>query len=142
MHVEKLIRPALEAGKIVISDRFTDSTRAYQGYGHGFDLKTIEALEGLVLGGLAPDLTFILDIDAKAGLERSGRRLAAEAFSLKQKEDRFENLDIMFHERLRAGFLEIAKSAPARCRVIDAVQSVEDIAQQVADAVFARLGRV
>lgn len=141
MHAEKLIRPALEAGKVVISDRFTDSTRAYQGYGHGFDLKTIESLERLVLDGLAPDLTFILDIDAQNGLERSGRRLAAEALSLKQKEDRFENLDIAFHERLRAGFLEIAKNAPERCLVIDAMQSVEDIAQQVADTARARLGR-
>src|SRR5262249_9083126 len=91
MHVEKIIRPALEQGKIVISDRFTGSTRAYQGYGHRFSLDTIETVNKFVLGDFKPDITFLLDIDVEKGLARSGRRMAAESLHIKQTEDRFEN---------------------------------------------------
>lgn len=124
MHVETLIKPALAAGKVVISDRFTDSTRAYQSYGGGLPIETIENLNTLVLGDFAPDLTFILDLPVEIGLARSGKRLAAQA----SQEDRFENMGTAFHERLRLGFLEIAKKEPARCHVIDATQSLEDVA--------------
>ncbi|MFN3827439.1 MAG: dTMP kinase [Micavibrio sp.] len=124
MHVETLIKPALAAGKIVISDRFTDSTRAYQSYGGGLPIETIENLNTLVLGDFAPDLTFILDLPVEIGLARSGKRLAAQA----SQEDRFENMGTAFHERLRLGFLEIAKKEPTRCHVIDATQSLEDVA--------------
>lgn len=126
MHVETLIKPALADGKIVICDRFTDSTRAYQGYGHGFSLETIEAIKDAALPGFEPNLTFILDIPVEAGLERS--------FSQKEKsqgreatEDRFEKLDRGFHEKLRQGFLEIAKANPGRCVVINANRSADDI---------------
>ena len=98
MHVEQIIRPALEEGKIVICDRFTDSTRAYQGYGHEMGLEDIENLNTLTLGDFKPDLTFILDIDPEEGLKRSDRRLAAEQFQVKHREDRYEQLDIEFHK--------------------------------------------
>lgn len=127
MHVEKLIKPALAAGKIVISDRFSDSTLAYQGYGHGFDLEKIQSLSALALNNFVPDLTFILDIDPKVGLGRSNRRLGAEE-GAKNKEDRFERMDFSFHEKLRQGFLSIAKVEPARCKVISAALSIDDIA--------------
>lgn len=137
MHVETLIKPALREGKIVICDRFTDSTRAYQSFGHGFSLETIEKLNQVALDGFSPDLTFILDLPVETGLQRS--------FSQKEKsagreatEDRFEKLDRGFHDKLRQGFLTIAAAEPRRCRVIDATQSVEDIAiavqKGVADA--------
>lgn len=140
MHVENIIKPALERGKIVISDRFTDSTRAYQGYGRGFDLQTIEKLNDIVLGAFRPDLTIILDIDPQAGLKRSGRRLAAEALSLNQTEDRFENLDIEFHNQLRHGFLEIAKKESDRCRIFDSSLGIDDLAEKIESLVTKRLG--
>lgn len=131
MHVEKVIRPALESGKIVICDRFTDSTRAYQGYGHQTDIKLIETINKAVLGDFAPDLTFVLDIDPKIGLERSERRLAALQLPPEEREDRFESLDLAFHERLRDGFLQIAKNEPKRCRVINADQDIEAMSQEI-----------
>jgi dTMP kinase len=135
MHVSKVIAPALSEGKIVICDRFTDSTRAYQGYGRGMGLEIIETLQSLTINDLEPDITFVMDIDAKAGLERSSRRLAAESLGIKQSEDRFENMDMSFHEALRNGFLEIAKASPDRCRIIDATQDSEVIAEKVLNAV-------
>lgn len=140
LHVERVINPNLNAGKIVICDRFTDSTRAYQGYGHGLDLDVIENLKDTVLEDLEPDLTFILDIDSKAGLERSERRLAAEALDIKQKEDRFESLDISFHEKLRQGFLEIAKNNPDRCKVFDASKDLDAIAADILKSTQEKLG--
>lgn len=139
MHVQKLIRPALEEGKIVISDRFTDSTRAYQGYGHGTSLENIELLNRFALNGFEPDLTFILDIDPEIGLKRSGRRLAAEELHVNQLEDRYEALDISFHQRLRQGFLEIAEQNPGRCIVIDAARPQDKIADELQKIVLERL---
>lgn len=135
-HIRTLIKPAIEAGKIVISDRFTDSTRAYQGYGLGVALKKIEALNNDLIDGFAPDLTILLDIDVKDGLARSTRRLADEQSS----EDRYESLDIDFHEKLRAGFLDMTKSEPQRFRVIDADKSVDEIADKIKAALAERLG--
>ena len=139
LHVERVIKPNLESNKIVICDRFTDSTRAYQGYGHGLDLDTIENLKEITLGGLEPDLTFILDIESKAGLERSERRLATEALDIKQKEDRFESLDISFHEKLRQGFLSIAKNNQERCKVFDASKDLDTIAADILKATQEKL---
>lgn len=131
MHVEQIIRPALEKGKVVISDRFSDSTMAYQGYGRGLPLDKIKALDKLVLNDFKPDLTFILDIDAEKGLSRSSRRLAAESLHIKQSEDRFENLDLDFHKRLRKGYLEIAKADPQRCVIIDASKDLDTLTSQI-----------
>ncbi len=127
MHVEQLIKPALAAGNIVICDRFTDSTRAYQSYGHGIEPDIIESLVQLTLGGFEPDMTFILDIDSAAGLARSGKRLQAE----QSGEDRFEALDIAFHEKLRHGYLEIAARYPERCHVIDAAQTPDAVTKDI-----------
>ena len=127
MHVETLIRPAMERGAIVISDRFADSTRAYQGYGHGLDQKVIEAMNTLALGAFKPDLTFVFDIPVQEGLARAGYRLAIEDSA----EDRFEKLDIAFHERMRQGYLKILKTSPERCVIIDATKTVEEIAEEI-----------
>jgi len=140
LHVDRVIQPALDDDKVVICDRFTDSTRAYQGYGHELEADKIEALKQTVLGDIEPDLTIILDIEPKAGLLRSGRRLAAEALDIKQKEDRFENMDISFHEKLRQGFLNIAKENPDRCKVFDASKDLDKIAQEILKTVEQKLG--
>lgn len=140
MHVQKTILPALEDGKIVITDRFTDSTTSYQGHGHGLAIDKIEDIAKLSIDGLKPDVTLILDIEAKAGLERSQRRLASEQLGVNQTEDRFERLDISFHEKLRQGFLTIAKDDPKRCHIIDATQDIEEMAQKILDIVTERLG--
>lgn len=121
-HATHTIDPALSSGIWVVSDRFADSTVAYQGYGMGLGPEPIRALARLVLGGLAPDLTFVLDLPAEAGMERASGRGAA---------DRYERMDPSFHERLREGFLAIAAAEPERCIVVDAEQN--------ADAVHARL---
>ena len=135
MHAEILIKPAIARGAIVISDRFADSTRAYQGYGHDLDQNVIEQVNRLALGDFAPDLTFILDIDVKEGLGRSGRRLNAEGSA----EDRFEKLDIAFHERMRRGYIEIARREPGRCVVVDAAQDMDAIADELLRAVKAKI---
>lgn len=127
IHVEHLIKPALNEGKIVISDRFADSTRAYQSYGHGLPLQTIEELNSLSLGDFAPDLTFILDLPVETGLARAGKRLA----SAQSQEDRFEKLGSPFHERLRQGYLEIASRDSDRCVVINATRSIDEIANDL-----------
>jgi dTMP kinase len=208
MHVEKLIKPALAANKVVICDRFTDSTRAYQGYGHKVDLETIETLNRLTLGDFKPKMTFILDIPVKDGLQRAldraeQARRAAEARQEKEREatkaaktaantekpvqkllnrtlaragvkptvlqdtaeaivetvtslkdgirpaeaavpppppptveDRFEQLAIDFHERMRKGYLEIAAREPARCTVVNAARPVERVTADILARIF------
>lgn len=135
IHVEHLIKPALAAGKIVISDRFADSTRAYQSFGHGLPLETVENLNRLALHDFAPDITFILDLPVEEGLARAGRRLTAAD----SQEDRFERLGSAFHERLRKGFLEIAARDVGRCRVIDATRGIEEIAMDLLSHVQGKL---
>lgn len=135
MHVEHLIKPALAEGKIVISDRFTDSTRAYQCYGHRLPLGVVDDIDNLALGSFQPDLTFILDISVEQGLKRAGKRLQKD----ESAEDRFENLSSAFHERLRNGYLEIAKNHPARCVVIDAMRETEDITDVLFNAVLKKI---
>ena len=130
MHVERKIKPALAAGQVVICDRFTDSTVAYQGYGHGFDLNILQEIKRLSIGDFEPDITFIFDILVEEGLARSGKRLESDGST----EDRFERLQIDFHERMRQGFLNIAKDNPTRCVVINAMQSIDDIHRQILSA--------
>jgi len=127
MHAETLIKPALAEGKIVISDRFTDSTRAYQSYGHELDPDIIETINDVALDDFKPDITFIMDLSVKTGLGRAGKRLEEDH----SDEDRFEQLDIGFHERLRQGFLTIAEKEPERCIVIDADRSIEEISEEL-----------
>ncbi|HWA69001.1 MAG TPA: dTMP kinase [Rhizomicrobium sp.] len=128
-HVARSIGPALAADTWVISDRFSDSTFAYQGAGRGLDRETIRRIDSAVLDDFAPDLTLVLDLDVAVGLKRANARSGAE--------NRFEKFGPEFHEKLRQAFLDIAKRSPDRCRVIDASGS-ED---QVAEAIFAAVSR-
>lgn len=138
MHVDHVIKPALDDGKIVICDRFTDSTVAYQGYGRQMKINKIKSIQEVAIKSLEPDLTFILDLDVKAGLERSKKRLAGQK-GYDQTEDRFERLDTDFHERLRNGFLQIAKNEPDRCHVIDAEQSMDDVYEHLKKITISKL---
>jgi dTMP kinase len=135
-HWRRTIEPALAAGTWVLCDRFHDSTVAYQGHGRGVPLETLEALRRIVLGERQPDLTLILDLPAEEGLERA--RARAKGFA--SGEDRFERMDAGFHERLRWGFLAIAKAEPERCVVIDATPGVDAVHAAVVAAVSQRLG--
>jgi dTMP kinase len=130
-HVERVIRPALTRGAWVICDRFADSTRAYQGAAGGVDPDLIAALETHVLEATRPDLTLIFDISVALGLERAHARAGAEM--------RFESKGQAFHERLREGFLAIARAEPGRCAVIDAAGSVDEIESRVWAVVQERL---
>lgn len=129
-HLHKTIRPALGVGRWVVCDRFSDSTRVYQCDAGGLPLEAFKTLEQLVVGLTFPDLTFILDLPAAAGLERAATRRLAEALS-GQAPDSYEKRDVEFHERLRAAYLAIAKAEPQRCVVIDAAAAPEAIASQV-----------
>lgn len=131
-HLTRLVRPALEAGRWVLCDRFTDSTMAYQGYGHGLGAQPVETLRDLVTGGLVPDLTLILDLPVDIGLGRAAHRADGGR--------RYEALDDAFHNRVRDGFLEIARREPQRCAVVDASRSEEEVASAVRDLVAERLG--
>ena len=131
-HLARTVRPALAAGTWVVCDRFTDSTLAYQGFGHGLDAARLRALNDLVTEGLAPDLTLILDLPVTVGLARAGGRPGAE--------DRYERMGHDFHDRLRQGFLAIAREAPGLCAVIDATQDVDIVAHAIARTVAQRLG--
>jgi dTMP kinase len=131
-HVKHTIGPALLAGKWVISDRFTDSTYAYQGAGRGLARETIRRIDSVVLDDFGPDFTLVLDLDVETGLARAGKRGPAES--------RFENFDRDFHEKLRQGFLEIARRNPDRCVVIDAAQGENDVAAAIWAAVSNRFG--
>ncbi len=131
-HIRRTIRPALAAGRWVISDRFADSTMAYQGYGHGVDRGFIATLAEAVLGSLKPDLTLIFDLPVGQGLARAAGR--------KGGEDRYEKMDRDFHEALRQGFLVIAAAEPGRCAVIDASGDEAATWARIAAAVNQRLG--
>ncbi len=141
-HLVHKIWPALERGEWVISDRFADSTRAFQGYGMGLDRAVIETLYKIVAGDFQPDLTFVLDIDPEAGLNRSLKQLSTTADKTESTEDRYERMGLAFHQRLRSGFLEIAKACPERCIVIDAAQDIPSIHRQMAQTVTQRFGIV
>ena len=130
-HLEHTVVPALESGKWVISDRFVDSTTAYQGYGHGLEIDQIETIYKAVLSSFNTDLTIILDLDTEAGLSR--------AISRSEGEDRYERMEIEFHQRLRQGFLKIAKNAPDRCCVVDASGDADTVFDQIRTVVQDRL---
>ena len=126
-HLERTIRPALEAGRWVLCDRFADSSRAYQGAGGGVAQAFIEQLDATVVGADQPDLTLIFDIPVEIGLRRAlGRGEASEV--------RFESKGLAFHQRLREGFAEIAAANPDRCRVIDAGGDADEVFARVLEA--------
>jgi dTMP kinase len=131
-HLRSTVWPGLKRGDWVISDRFADSTRAYQGFGHGLDLAMLERLYAIAVGDFRSDLTLILDLPVEIGLGRAAARRGTET--------RYEGLPIDFHRRVKAGFLEIAKSEPRRCVVIDATQDIDTLAATIARTVGDRLG--
>lgn len=133
-HLRETIRPALERGDWVLCDRFSDSTMAYQGYGHGLDRDVIARLDDWVVGETRPDLTVILDVPPELGLARAGQR--------GQGADRYEQLKGSFHARVREGFLEIARATPRRCVVIDAAGGADKVHEAVVAAVMKRLGLI
>lgn len=135
-HLVHKIWPALEKGQWVISDRFADSSRAFQGYGMGLDQAVIDTLYNTVAGNFQPHLTLIFDIDPEVGLKRSLKRQSDTAVT----EDRYELMGLPFHQRLRQGFIEISKRFPDRCVIIDAAQDVQVIHQQVLTVVERRFG--
>lgn len=120
-HVTEVIRPALERGEVVLSDRYSDATLAYQGYGRGVDRRLIRELNGLATGGIQPDLTLLLDLPAEIGIQRLGGRPL----------DAFERMDLVFHQRVRQGYLEIALEEPDRVVVFRADQPVETLHSEV-----------
>ena len=130
-HLDKTVFPALKAGKWVISDRFADSTLAYQGYGHGVSRKALDDLSSAVLGDFKADLTIIFDLDLETGLKRAGAR--------GEGEDRYERMGDDFHQRLRQGFLQIAEAEPGRCALVDAANSIENVAAAIRTIVSQRL---
>ena len=124
-HLEQVIRPALAAGRTVLCDRFMDSTRAYQGYAGGCETDFIDGLERAVVGATRPNLTLVFDLDPAIGLARAKSRGDAIA------EDRYERKGLAFHQRLREGFLDILRREPRRCRLVDASQHVDEVAEDV-----------
>jgi dTMP kinase len=135
-HVRNVIAPALKQGRWVLCDRFTDSTRVYQGKLGSADLKLIRALERVTIGELAPDLTIILDVPADVGLARAAKRRGQEA------PDRFEAEDADFHRRLREAYRQVAIDEPERCVLIDATADVEVTAQRVWSVAGARFAEL
>lgn len=128
-HVDCIIKPALKRGVIVLCDRHTDSTVAYQGYGRGLNLEQIYSLNNIATSGLKPDLTIVLDVDVETSQCRVGK-----------EKDRMESAGVEFFERVRQGFLEIAKSEPQRVKVIDSTRTIEEIHKQVIDE-YKRIAR-
>jgi dTMP kinase len=129
-HVKEVIRPALAAGRSVISDRYTDSSIAYQGYGRGIDRRLIDAVAELATGGLQPDLTILLDLTVDEGLARVGKR---------GDKDRLEAEVRDFHERVRAGYIAMAAAEPTRWVRVDASGPAEAVAERVRAAALPRL---
>jgi dTMP kinase len=127
-HVEQVIRPALEGGKIVLCDRFMDSTRVYQGTAVGLGPDFLMPLEMVAINGMVPDLTLILDLDPAEGLRRAASRNSTGP-------DRYEKETLVLHQARRKAFLEIARNEPERCKLIDAAREPDEIAKDVLGAV-------
>ncbi|MEX0953718.1 MAG: dTMP kinase [Rhizobiaceae bacterium] len=134
-HVETIIRPAIEAGRIVLTDRFMDSSRVYQGVTGGLDADFMAALERVTVNGMAPDLTIILDIEPEEGLRRAAARRTSG-----EDADRYEKEQIDIHRRRREAFLDIARAEPGRCVVIDASMDENAIALAVLEAARGAIG--
>lgn len=125
-HIDMIVNPAVESGKIVLCDRHIDSSVAYQGYGRGLDIEQIDYLNMLATNGKRPDLTVVFDIDVQTSLERVGA-----------EKDRMESAGCEFFNRVRGGYLELSKNEPERIKVIDATRSIEEIHQNVVEIFMA-----
>jgi dTMP kinase len=135
-HLAEVVAPALEAGGIVLCDRFTDATIAYQGYGRRLDLAVIHKLNQLATGGMRPDLTILLDCPAETGLKRAISRINSAPGA---REERFELESLQFHQRVRDGYLALAQLEPERFVIIDAAAGIPETEEAVAAVVLARL---
>ena len=119
-HIDTLVKPAITEGKIVLCDRHIDSTVAYQGYGRGIDLEQINYLNNLATSGLKPDLTLLFDVDTETSMQRVGKN-----------KDRMESAGIEFQEKVRHGYLTLAKEEPKRIRIFDSRKTIEQLHQEV-----------
>jgi dTMP kinase len=139
--VSEVIAPALARGVVVVSDRFVDASLAYQGVGRGLGVEVVRAVNAAATGGLSPDLTLLLDIDPADGLRRARRTTGRPAAGAWSGGDRMEREALAFHERVREGFLSLARNEPHRIRVIDARGSVADVHHAIRDALDGVLKR-
>jgi dTMP kinase len=131
-HLQELILPMKEKGKTVVCDRFYDSTTVYQGVSRGLDMKMVEAVHHLVLGGVKPDLTFVLDLPAETGLARAWKEI--NSGNRPDKETRFEKEKLIFHEKVRSGYLELARKEPDRFIVVDAAGDELKVRDKILEA--------
>ena len=126
-HTEKKIKPLLKQGKVVVSDRYFDSSIAYQGYGYGIDLNKIKQIQDIVLNNFKPDLTLILDLDVEKGLKRT---------DIRGEKNRFEDMEVSFHNRVRNGFMEIAKNEKDRVKLINVEdKTIETLQKEILDII-------
>lgn len=132
-HVEELIRPALAQGKLVLCDRYGDSTLAYQGFGHRTDLETLQMLLAFATGGLKPDLTLLVDVPVEAGMAR--KRVNSAEWN------RLDAYALAFHERVRQGYFALAEAEPDRWLIIDATEDQNSVQQALREAILSRLER-
>ena len=137
-HVAEIIKPALDTGKVVLCDRFTDATIAYQGYGRQLDLNLIGELNTLATEHVRPQLTVLIDCEVETGLKRANARIEA---STGAREERFELESVQFHRRVREGYLRLAAAEPDRFIIIDGNRSMGDVETAITNAVLARLGK-
>ena len=123
-HIDTLVKPAINAGKIVLCDRHIDSTVAYQGYGRGLDLDQINYLNNIATGGLKPDLTLLFDVDTETSMKRVGKN-----------QDRMEKAGIEFQERVRQGYLKLAQAEPERIKVFNSIKTIEQLHSEVIETI-------
>ena len=126
-HIAEVVLPALRNGKTVLCDRFADATLAYQGFGRGLNLAWLEEIHNRFLQGLKPDLTFLLDLPVEEGLRRAWKRMENQAV----KEDRFEKEDLAFHQRVREGYLFLARREPNRIVVLDGMKDEQTLHREI-----------
>ncbi|NJD37809.1 MAG: dTMP kinase [Geobacter sp.] len=136
-HLAEVVQPSLAAGTLVLCDRFSAATRAYQAFGRGIDRQIMESLNDLACNGLTPDLTLLLDCPVEVGLARARQRIAG---SNGPKEERFELESLHFHQRVRNGYLQLAAEEPDRFAVINAAAPQDQVATTILQAVQSRLG--
>ena len=137
-HVREVLNPALNAGKIVLCDRYADSTLAYQGYGRGVDLDELTLVNNMAIRGLWPDLTLLFDLDANVGLERARKRNLQEA--IEQSDGRFEAEELDFHQRIRQGYLKLAEKYAYRYRLVNASLPPNQVFEQAQSHIALALG--
>ena len=130
--VEEVFKPRLKVGEIVLSDRYFDSTIAYQGYGHGQDLEQVRQLVRYATGGLTPDLTILLDLEVEIGLQRKSKQ---------EEWNRMDAYTVDFHKRVRAGYLELVKQEPGRWKVVDSSQKWDVVQEELKKVILEGLGK-